>query len=198
MGLHSVLVLILFGLRPPAGSADYVAHDTVQGFSIGAAVVPADEVKRRFEVDLSRKGFIVVEVGIFPEPGSPVEIRMDDFKLESARALTAESVDARLNPKRPDIAVGGSATLGWESARDKGAGTKRQGGLYGDVSVGAGTASPLPRTDRTRDRLEDDSLPEGRTAQPVAGYLYFPKTAKKGPYQFVYYGKGETVKLTLP
>ncbi len=200
MGLKSLLVLLAFGLRPPASSVDYVAHDTVPGLSIGAQTVKSDDLKRRFNEDISRKGFVIVEVGIYPD--SAMEVYADDFRLESARPLTPQMVDAKLHPKRPDLPVGGSATIGYESARDNVNGARRQGGFYGGASVatgvGVGPTAPRQRDTRTLDRLEDLELPQGRTAQPVAGYLYFPKPAKKGPYQLTYLGATEQIKLTLP
>ena len=212
MGLGSALLLILFGLRPHGGSVDYPAHDTVPGFSIGAAAVPADEVRKRFNTDLSRKGFIVIEVALYPETGLALDVSIDDFRLESSRALTPEMVEARLsgrkpaaprNPKIPDIYT--SVTVGYETARDNANGGRQRGGVYTATSVGVampGSDPPPPmppgQPDNTLYRLEDQALPEGRTAQPVAGYLYFPKTKKKGPYELVYNGKTEQVKLTLP
>lgn len=209
MGLSSALLLMLFGLRPHGASVDYPAHDTVQGFAIGAAAVPVDEVKKRFNTNLARKGFIVIEVALYPEAGSTIDVSIDDFRLESARALTPAMVDARVNgrkptsPRNPNLPeIYTSVTVGYESARDNVNGGRQRGGVYSATSVGVGTPGPAPipprQTDTIIDRLEDQSLPEGRTAQPVAGYLYFPKTKKKGPYELTYYGKSEQVKLTVP
>jgi hypothetical protein len=204
MGLSSALLLMLFGLRPHGSSVDYPAHDTVQGFAIGAATVPADEVKKRLSVDLSRKGYVVIEVALYPESGSALDVSIDDFRLESARALTPLMVDAHLNGRKPNSPrkpttpeIYGSATIGYESARDNVAGPRQRGGVYTATSVGVGTPAPK-QPDNTLDRLEDQSLPEGKTTQPVAGYLYFPKAKKKGPYELIYYGKTEQVKLTVP
>jgi hypothetical protein len=51
--------------------------------------------------------------------------------------------------------------------------------------------------------LEDKALPEGRTSQPVAGYLYFqfrrPSTKEKSPtYQLTWYRVGGDVRLPVP
>jgi hypothetical protein len=49
--------------------------------------------------------------------------------------------------------------------------------------------------------LEDKALPEGRTSQPVAGYLYFqrPSTKEKNPtYQLTWYRVGGDVQLRVP
>jgi len=211
MGLSSALLLISFGLQPHASSVDYPSHDTVQGFAIGATVVPASEVKKRLSEDITRKGYIVVEVALYPESGTALDVSIDDFRLETSRAMSPAMLDARLNgrkpshPRNPNIPdVYTSVTVGYESARDNVGGGRQRGGVYTATSVGVGTpgAGPAPmpprQTDVTLERLEDHSLTEGRTAKPVAGYLYFPKTKKKGPYELTYYGKTEQVKLTLP
>lgn len=49
--------------------------------------------------------------------------------------------------------------------------------------------------------LEDKALPEGRTTQPVAGYLYFqrPPTKEKNPtHQLTWYRVGGDVRLSIP
>ena len=47
--------------------------------------------------------------------------------------------------------------------------------------------------------LTDKSLPEGRTAKPVAGYLYFPFPGKKKDvaYDLEYHCQGERFLLPL-
>ena len=46
--------------------------------------------------------------------------------------------------------------------------------------------------------LENQALPEGRFNQPVAGYLYFPSTAKKAVVEITWYGADGQVHLPLP
>lgn len=49
--------------------------------------------------------------------------------------------------------------------------------------------------------LEDKALPEGKTSEPVAGYLYFqrPSTKEKNPlYQLTWYRVGGDVQLRVP
>ena len=115
MGLSSALLLMLFGLRPHGSSVDYPAHDTVQGFAIGAVAVSPDEVKKRFSEDLSRKGYIVIEAALYPESGSPLEVSIDDFTLDLARPLTPATIDAQLHGRKPmpaDLGIYGSVTVG--------------------------------------------------------------------------------------
>jgi hypothetical protein len=44
------------------------------------------------------------------------------------------------------------------------------------------------------------ALPEGKTASPVAGYLYFPLPLKKtkGAFELQYTHDGSSANLTLP
>ena len=202
--MSSALLLILFGLRPHGSSVDYPAHDTVQGFAIGATAISPDEVKKRFSVDLSRKGYIVIEAALYPESGSPLDVSIDDFLLDSVRPLTPATIGARVHGRKPvpgDPGIYGSVTVGYESARDNVAGGRQRGGVYTASSVGVGTQPPR-QPDNTRYELEDNALPEGPARQPVAGYLYFPKpsgkAAKNGTYELVYFGKSEQVRLTVP
>jgi hypothetical protein len=79
-------------------------------------------------------------------------------------------------------------------------------GPYGNGPYG-GPTPPPGATDRDRDimrdELTDQGLPAGPTAQPVAGYLYFPRPdgGKKRSiqdYELVYYGNGTKQVLNLP
>jgi hypothetical protein len=51
-----------------------------------------------------------------------------------------------------------------------------------------------------RQELNDKALPEGRTTEAIAGYLYFPKPAKPvtGAYHLTYYGESTQIRLDLP
>jgi hypothetical protein len=49
--------------------------------------------------------------------------------------------------------------------------------------------------------LRDKALPEGQVREPVAGYLYFPRPAKKPKKSLLeleYSNQGGTVTLTFP
>jgi hypothetical protein len=49
--------------------------------------------------------------------------------------------------------------------------------------------------------LEERSLQDGKTTQPVAGYLYFPKLSKKprhAGYELTFYGVNGKVRLLVP
>ena len=59
------------------------------------------------------------------------------------------------------------------------------------------------RPDRTtlKQELEDKELPTGRTTEPVAGYLYFPKssTKQKNPeHELIWYRTAGQIRLSIP
>ena len=213
------------GIRPRESSADYTAHQKVPGATVAAAVIPPDQVKKLFATDLNAGGYIVIEVGIYPEGGAEIDVSSGDFLLRvgsnpaivrnaSPRAIAA----ALQRPSKPpeirrknDINVYPTATIGYESGTDPYG--RRRSGVYTAAGVGVGigddpAASAPPRpasTDRDLTTMEqelaDKALPEGKTTRTVAGYLYFPKpTAKQknASYEITWYGSDRQVHLTIP
>ena len=213
------------GIRPRESSADYTAHQKVPGATVAAAVIPPDQVKKLFATDLNAGGYIVIEVGIYPEGGAEIGVSSGDFLLRvgsnpaivrnaSARAIAA----ALQRPSKPpeirrksDINVYPTATIGYESGTD--AYGRKRSGVYTAVGVGVGVgddpaASAPPRpasTDRDHATMEqelaDKALPEGKTTRAVAGYLYFPKPTarqKNSAYEITWYGSDRQVHLTIP
>lgn len=220
------------GIRPRGSSADYAAHITTTGVSIGAAVVPADQVRKLFRTDLNHAGYVVVEIGVFPESGQELKVAQNDFMLRAGaegnvvRAATGETIAAVISdkyaPKEPKQ-IGGrgvdvypTANIGYESGTDPYSG-RRVGGVYGGAGVGVGVgggsgpdprdpSDPVPsaRAQRSaaemQEELENKALPEGRTTEAVAGYVYFPRPSKKKnePLSLTWYGpQGSPVRLTL-
>jgi hypothetical protein len=206
------------GIRPRDGASDYPAHQGGPGVTLGAAVVPPDQVKKLFAVDLNKLGYIVVELAVFPDRN--VEIAARDFLLRmgsdgsTARPVTPATIAGRLHhksappPQLPArVQVYGSETIGYGSTTYGG---RRAGGVYTESTVGVGVGDPgippppPPRSKKDTDALsvqvdlENVALPEGRFSQPVAGYLYFPAPAKKGSLEITWYGADGQVRLPLP
>jgi hypothetical protein len=124
-------------------------------------------------------------------------------------------------PELPgNVHVYNSSTIGYES---RGTGPNgRTGGVYtgnsttvaignppggGYPPAGApGSQQPLPRGAKPdwtalKHELEAKELPEGRTAAPVAGYLYFlkPSTKEKRPdYELAWYRTAGQIRLSIP
>ena len=212
------------GIRPRGSSGDYPAHQSVGGVTAAAALVSPDEVNKIFATDLNAGGYIVVEVAIYPQDGKEAEITSGDFQLRigpdtaAIRAVSARAIAAALqrksnpNPQaghRNDINIYPTATIGYETGRDPYG--RRRGGVYIDVAIGVGVdndpGASAPPSSRDEDRsameqeLTDKGLPEGRTTQAVAGYLYFPKPARKqskAAAELTWYGSDRVVHLKIP
>jgi hypothetical protein len=205
------------GIRPRPAAADYPAHQSGAGVTLGAVVVPADHVKKLFAVDLNKLGYVVVEMAVYPDAN--VEIAARDFLLRmgsdgsTVRPATAATIAGRLHtkaappPQLPSrVQVHGSETIGYESATYGG---RRAGGVFTESTVGVGVGeqpmpAPAPKSGRkdtdalsVQVDLENQALPDGRFSQPVAGYLYFPATSKKSSLEITWYGPNGQVRLPL-
>jgi len=222
--LLAPLVLLTLGYAgdgvPPRGSgADYPASQTVGSVTIGVACVSAATAKQIFGEDLDRHGYLVFEVAFFPLNGEQADVSTADFRLSQGRdlatvraALPHEVATAVYPEKSPkpttpgNVAVRGSETIGYESG-----GAGRGGGVYTASSVGVAVgqdpnAPPPPPPDYAmvtlEQKLEDQSLPEGKTTRDVAGYVFFPKPSKDkhAAYVLIYLGKAgqATLKLSPP
>lgn len=214
------------GIRPRPSASDYPAQDQKDGVAVGASVLSPTQVKNLFSTDL--KNYVVVELSVYPEPSKPVEVRPDDFGLrigttaDIIRAAAPHAVagviqkkNAPAPSKASDITLYPTATIGYESgpSYDPVTGQPRRGGGWVTgagvgVGVGGGQQGPPPPASTDRDRevmrqeLEDKSLPSGTTAQPVAGYLFFPKPDSKqtagGAYELDYYGVSGKLRVLFP
>lgn len=187
------------GIRPRASIADYPVHATSPEAAFGAAIIPSNEAKKIFGADMSP--YIVVEAGIFPASGRDADISPLDFTLLadpssiSERPADADAVVAVVTNdtgkearNSTDVFTTAGVGVAHESYPDPVTGARRGATMVGTnagVGVGspAGPQFPDPGTGARRSRLEqllwEKSLPDGKTPQPVAGYLYFPKPSKK-------------------
>jgi len=222
--LASVVVALIVwaddrGLHPRPTPNDYPAHQTVDGVTIAAAVLTPEQVKKRFATDLNR-GYLVVEVAVFPEPGHEIEMAARDFlarfgaDTDTQRPLSTQAIAARLGkkdpgpPSTPDalskVHVYTAETVGYEK------GPYGRGGVYTatttGVEVGNSPAPPpqAPPSGMTHSDVEREldsmALPEGKLREEIAGYLYFakPTKAKASPLHLTWYGPQEKVELTVP
>jgi hypothetical protein len=207
------------GIRARATISDYPSHDA----HLGVAVLSPDQTKKLFAVDLTKMGYIVVEVGIYPE--RDVEVASRDFMLRNPadgttyRPVTASAIAGKLEDKKTGkssppripapVQVFGSQTVGYGTGTYNG---RRTGGVYTESTVGVGVGGPgmppppPPAPSKHKDKdamsvqaeLEASGLPEGRLGHPVAGYLYFPAPPKKAALEFTWYAEDGQVHLTLP
>jgi hypothetical protein len=211
------------GIRPRANSTDYPAHQSGKGVTVAAAVIAPEQVAKLFATDLNRGGYVVVEVAVYPEAGEQVDLLSRDFLLRigsepaTVRPVSAQAIASALQrkntpkPRNPgDVTLYPTATIGYESGTYNNG--QRRGGVYTAAGVGVGIGDQGPMaphpasTSQDRSTMEqelvDKGLPEGKTTQAVAGYLYFskPASAKHTPsaYNLTYYAAEGQVSLVVP
>lgn len=195
-----------YGEGLPARSTvdQYAAKADGKGLTLAAEVIPPDQVRNEFSTALV-PNYQVLEVAIYPQSGSTVDISVIDFALR---------VDGRLiRPAEPrTIAVrnqkqasrGGRDITLWPSV---GVSTGTWGtGTNVGVGVGVGGRRPGPAsTDRDRrvmeTELDDRSLRDQIADKPVAGYVYFPvgETNARSAQLVYQHDAGDiTLSLDLP
>jgi hypothetical protein len=189
------------------------------------ALTPA-EVKSAFGTD-TYKGYIVLEVAVYPDQNQVVNLSPRDFMLKigatgellrsAAPSTIALSIDEKNNPSHPPeirrpVDVSTTSTIGYDSAGAYNPNTgKRQGAVYTatEVTVAPGGTMPRPapqsnRKGRSFDDMEAElsakALPEASVSHPVAGYLYFipPKKKTSGSYNLDYSTDTERTQIVLP
>ncbi|HLH15606.1 MAG TPA: hypothetical protein VKX45_00225 [Bryobacteraceae bacterium] len=193
------------GIRPRPDAADYPNHQNGAAATVGVAMLTPEQARKQFAADLNKLGYLVVEVGVYPDSSKNVEIAARDFVLRvtpegtTSRPVSASAIAAQLHKHEPaassttvpasPVHVSTGANIGYESG---GGPYGRGGGVYGGGGVGVGVGGPNtdPRVPPSRPPaasgkdadslsvqvdLENQALPEGKIDSPVAGYLYFVK-----------------------
>jgi hypothetical protein len=201
------------GTVPLSSASRYPAHVQRDGVSIGAKLLTPEQVRRTFVSDLKRC-CLVVELALYPQADQPLDVSVDSFAIRAvgaetaARASSPKLVAASLQKSaraERDITVSPVVGVGYSSGRsyDPVTGTVQGSGVTTQVGVGVGiggAGSAPASTDQDRATMElelrDKGLPEGITAAPVSGYVYFPiSSKKKASYQLEYMLNGEKVVL---
>jgi hypothetical protein len=202
------------GIHPRPAASDYPASDSSGSLTIAAAVLPAEQVRNTFATDLNH-GYIVLEVAVYPRAATSIDVSSLDFALrigatDVVRAATPRAIASILQqknagppPRSSDVTLYPTADVGVVGGPGGRAVYTGAG-----VGVGIGDQGQPPRpgsTDRDRmtmgQELEDRALPEGKTAQAVAGYLYFPMTTAKRKnvaYELMYNAAGSRLRVLLP
>jgi hypothetical protein len=195
------------GIAPRSAPTDYAVQKQAGNLTVGAARLSNEQLKNSFSSDLAR-GYVVVEVGIFPGKEA-VDVRRGDFLLRASmkngadlvRPATPETVAGVLQKKNRQAAKSGidvypHGGVGYSTGGRGPYGNRYPGGWNTEAGVGVGVGNPSPGpapagTDADRRTMEtelrDKVLPEGEQNAPVAGYLYFPIVSKeKTSYQLEY------------
>lgn len=210
------------GVRARATASDYPARQAGAGATVGAEVLTPEQTRKLFAVDLTKLGYIVVEIGIYPE--RDVDVAARDFLMRAVSdgstlrpvmpSVIAAKLDKKDNQSRPPkiperVQVGGSQTIGYGTGSYGG---RRTGGVYTESTIGVGVGGPGtppppdPPKSRGKDKdalsvqveLENAALPDGRWSHPVAGYLYFPAPPKKSAVEITWYAADGQVRLAMP
>ena len=205
------------GIPPRSNASDYAVQKQAGKLTLGAVQLSNEQVKNSFSSDLDR-GYVVVEVGVFPGEGG-IDLRRDDFILRAPgksgtdllRPANPETVAGVLQKKNKqagskDVTVVPHGEVGYSTGTRDPYGNRYPGGWSTGVGVGVGVGNPYPAASTDADRrtmeteLRDKILPEGEQNAPVAGYLYFPVASKdKVSYQLEYKtADGSKVVLELP
>ena len=185
--------------RPSA--VDYPVQQAVKSGTIGAAIVPPDQVGKLFSSEIAKK-YIVIEVGIYPAPGRSFQVEPPDFLLRVGdRTSHAElpPVGKPWQGSPPPPAASPQVTTETGVIIERG--TDPYGrpvhtvGTYSGVEVATGSPAPPPPPPPTSgpdpywldQQLRAKALGRGLTPTPVAGYLYFRQSGKRR--------KSDTVEL---
>jgi hypothetical protein len=209
------------GLQPRPSSSDYPVSKTAKEAAIGALLAPGDQVKKILPDEISRK-YVVVEVAIFPQDGSDVDVTSLDFALKFGPddiryPSTPHDLAGVWKEKQPSLPshgpeVHGETGVTYGSGNDPVNGRTRGWSTYEGVAVSNGHPSDAPPVDAppppppydpyvVEARAKEKALPEGQTSRAVAGYLYFPRSTKKRKntsLELRYSKDGDVVTLSLP
>lgn len=209
------------GTVPRTGPDKYDAHAAQDGLGIGATLLTANQAKKAFSTDVDRCCQIV-EVALYPAKDGLTEVSLNDFALRivgediAAKPSSPELVAGKLQKRSEpisdghDVVISHTAGVGYGTGGiDPVTGQPRPGGVYTTtgVGVGVGGSHPAPGPSagsteadrRTMElKLREKGLPEGNTAAPVSGYLYFSLPRKKNAkYQLEYAVNGNPIVLTF-
>jgi hypothetical protein len=218
--MTSVVAAVPRGTVPKSTVSQYRAHAERNGIGIGATLLPSDQVRKAFTANVNRCCF-VVEVALYPKQDSPLDLSLDDLTMRVSgvavvvRPYSPRAVAATLQEKADtgrQVTTSTSVGVGYESGTYidpvTGQPTKVKG-VTTETGVGVAVGPPGSQpggSNQTRDSMEielaEQALPEGSTAAPVSGYLYFPKSSlkkkKDATLQLHYALKDQTVILSLP
>lgn len=212
------------GVRARSTPADYAVSRQTSRATYAVSLIPPEQVKRLFPVDIS-KTYLIFEVACYPSQSGDVALNPGDFLVKSesrseyihpsdaatiASLIQDKNTPPQLPSRGPEVTT--AATVGYDSGRDPYTG-QRVHGTYTAAEVGVNNRPdnypppPPPRHgSSTQDRqalenqLADKLLPQGTFHAPVAGYLYFVADALKkvnGSYDLQFLGD-DSGKVDLP
>ncbi len=180
------------GIRPRGDVTDYPAHESTAAFEVGAVRIPPADVKKMFAADLTRAGYVVIEVGIYPVEGAEVDLAPDAFTLHTengriaARVVDTDAMAAEIArervpsaPRVADVFRASGASNGRGRLTGPPDGNADRPSVFGGDVEDYPQGSTVSKLAAVEQELWTKSLPDGKTRVPVAGYLYFPKPSGK-------------------
>jgi hypothetical protein len=153
------------GIKPRPSASDYPAHQNGASATVAAAVLSPEQVRKMFAADLTRLGYLVIEVAVYPDPSKNVELAGRDFMLRvtpegtTSRPVSPAAIAAQLHKKEPSSHGGGpigpnspvqvstGATIGY--GRETYPNGQRRSGVYTETGVGVGVGNPGQGDPRT-------------------------------------------------
>lgn len=180
------------GVPPRANANEYASHQTVDSATMAASIVPAEQIRKIFSPAIAKE-YVVVECAFFQADGHSVDVDRFGFGLKTGPDSVAHAEQPR------DVAAPWPER---NSPMNRGPQTVSETGVYVEHSstpvygrqtnVGAWEGVGVTNDDRNapppkappdtramENKLRERALPEGSTRDTVAGYLYFPRYAKK-------------------
>jgi len=167
------------GIRPGAGATNYSG---LADFTIGAFLIPPDQVKKMSKTDLNHAVYVAIEVGVFPTPGKDIDLDPTDFTLsvgENSAALRPVSADTIAehvagppeppHPRGPfHVNTSTGIYIGHRSYPDTDSSTGRKGDrTVTGTEVGVGVGGPAPRPCRGYDCEPTAPLPPPAQPSPA-------------------------------
>lgn len=183
------------GVPPRNKPADYPTHQAVKTTELAAVLISPDQVRRIFSAEVA-KAYTVVEVAVYPGDGQKFEVDFLDYSLKiGGQIVHADKPDNVMIPwgnksgpavpnRGPNVTedTGVIVAHGTDPATGR---SRTAVGTWEEVGVSNYPRPPDQPSQRKPDqtalynRIADRALPQGETAKPVAGYLYFPQYGKK-------------------
>jgi hypothetical protein len=180
---------------PRSAPSDYPAHDSLKTASIAAAIVPPEQVRKTFSAETA-KTYVVVEVAVYPEPGSSLDVDIIDFALKTGDQVVRASEPHDIGTAWPSARNPSIGNPGPNVTTQTGVIVDRETdpvtgrprtsvGTYESVAVSnypRPDPPPPPPPKNSGDveaKIRRMALPQGPAKAPVAGYLYFRCHARK-------------------
>ena len=135
------------GVQPRSSGADYPAHGSADGVTIGAVLLPTATVRNQLGREMVKAGYTVLEIAVYPGPGKTVDLSSYDFAM-----IIGSNPDV-VHAERP-------AVVAASIEADKHTNQPRIPGrvqVYGEQTIGVSSGGRDPATGR-RYRIKPDAL----------------------------------------